>query len=102
MAKRSELDAKQTPHFVIPVRHGGCSPYRRLSPWHHITSYSLHKLTSNLGLLGRAWCFKYSAFTEKLPTRAFLVALEEDEEIEAQLSRGVNVRTPDLSVINFN
>lgn len=40
----------------------------------------------------RTWCFKYSAFTEKLPTRAFLVALEEDEEIEAQLSRGVNVR----------
>jgi hypothetical protein len=40
----------------------------------------------------RDWCFKYSSFTEKLPTRAFLVALEEDEEIEAQLSRGVNVR----------
>lgn len=41
----------------------------------------------------RTWCLKYSAFTEKLPTRAFLVALEEDEEIEAQLSQGVNVRT---------
>lgn len=42
----------------------------------------------------RTWCLKYSSFTEKLPTRAFLVALEEDEEIEAQLSQGVNVRSP--------
>lgn len=40
----------------------------------------------------REWCFKYSAFTEKLPTRAFLVPLDEDEEIEASLSQGVNVR----------
>jgi len=44
-------------------------------------------------LCRRTWCLKYSAFTEKLPTRAFLVALEEDEEIEAQLSQGVHVRT---------
>jgi hypothetical protein len=42
----------------------------------------------------REWCFKYSAFTEKLPTRAFLVPLDEDEEIEASLSQGVNVCLP--------
>lgn len=51
-----------------------------------------HMLVSAVLHTCREWCFKYSAFTEKLPTRAFLVPLDEDEEIEASLSQGVNVR----------
>jgi pyruvate carboxylase len=31
---------------------------------------------------------RYSKFTERLPTRAFLVPLEEDEEVEVELSKG--------------
>ena len=50
-----------------------------------------HMLVSTALHMRREWCFKYSAFTEKLPTRAFLVPLDEDEEIEASLSQGVNV-----------
>ena len=36
----------------------------------------------------RAWQLQYSQFTELLPTRAFLVPLEEDEELEVELSKG--------------
>lgn len=39
----------------------------------------------------RAWVVKYSRFTEVLPTRAFLVPLEEDEEIEVTLGKGQSV-----------
>ena len=34
---------------------------------------------------------KYSRFTEVLPTRAFLVPLDEDEEIEVRLGKGQTV-----------
>lgn len=49
----------------------------------------------------KTWCFQHSSFTEKLPTRAFLVALEEDEEIEAVLSQGVttNIKFKAISEI---
>ena len=36
----------------------------------------------------RAWQGKYSKFTEAIPTRAFLVALDEDEEVEVEISKG--------------
>lgn len=39
----------------------------------------------------RAWTLLNSEFTEKLPTRAFLVPLEEDEELEVELSKGNTV-----------
>lgn len=39
----------------------------------------------------RAWTLKYSGFTEVLPTRAFLVPLDEDEEIEVALGKGQSV-----------
>jgi len=39
----------------------------------------------------RAWLLKYSRFTEVLPTRAFLVPLDEDEEIEVVLGKGQSV-----------
>ncbi|KAK9814506.1 hypothetical protein WJX72_007023 [[Myrmecia] bisecta] len=39
----------------------------------------------------KAWVIKYSKFTEKLPTRAFLVPLEEDEEVEVELAKGNTV-----------
>jgi pyruvate carboxylase len=32
---------------------------------------------------------KYSSLIEKLPTRAFLAPLDEDEEIEVELAKGV-------------
>ena len=32
---------------------------------------------------------RYSQLVEKLPTRAFLAPLDEDEEIEVELARGV-------------
>ena len=32
---------------------------------------------------------KYSQLIEKLPTRAFLAPLDEDEEVEVELARGV-------------
>ncbi len=32
---------------------------------------------------------RYSQLIEKLPTRAFLAPLEEDEEVEVELARGV-------------
>ena len=36
----------------------------------------------------RGWQGRYSKFTEALPTRAFLVPLDEDEEVEAEISKG--------------
>ena len=39
----------------------------------------------------RAWLLKYSRYTEVLPTRAFLVPLDEDEEIEVSLGKGQSV-----------
>ena len=36
----------------------------------------------------RATQDRYSRFLEALPTRAFLVPLEEDEEVEVEVSRG--------------
>ena len=42
-------------------------------------------------MCGRAWTLKYSGFTEVLPTRAFLVPLDEDEEIEVALGKGQSV-----------
>ncbi len=39
----------------------------------------------------RAWLLKYSRYTEVLPTRAFLVPLDEDEEIEVVLGKGQSV-----------
>lgn len=36
----------------------------------------------------RAWQLENSEFTEKLPTRAFLVPLDEDEELTIELSKG--------------
>ena len=31
---------------------------------------------------------KYSKFTDAIPTRAFLVPLDEDEEVEVEISKG--------------
>ena len=39
-------------------------------------------------LLCRNWQGKYSKFTEAIPTRAFLVPLDEDEEVEVEISKG--------------
>ena len=36
----------------------------------------------------RAWQLEHSEFTEKLPTRAFLVPLDEDEELTIELAKG--------------
>ena len=36
----------------------------------------------------RGWQLENSEFTEKLPTRAFLVPLDEDEELTVELSKG--------------
>ena len=36
----------------------------------------------------RLWEQQYSKFTAMLPTRAFLVPMDEDEEIEVELSKG--------------
>jgi pyruvate carboxylase len=34
---------------------------------------------------------KYSSLVERLPTRAFLTPLSEDEEVEIELARGVGI-----------
>jgi len=39
----------------------------------------------------RAWTLLNSQFTEKLPTRAFLLPMEEDDELEVELSKGNTV-----------
>lgn len=36
----------------------------------------------------RSWQGKYSKFTEAIPTRAFLTPLDEDEEVEVEISKG--------------
>lgn len=37
---------------------------------------------------------KYSKFTDAIPTRAFLVPLDEDEEVEVEISKGniINIK----------
>lgn len=42
----------------------------------------------------RNWQAKYSKFTEALPTRAFLQPLDEDEEVEVEISKGniINIK----------
>jgi pyruvate carboxylase len=39
----------------------------------------------------KAWTLLNSQFTEKLPTRAFLLPMEEDDELEVELSKGNTV-----------
>ena len=36
----------------------------------------------------RNWQGKYSKYTEAIPTRAFLTPLDEDEEVEVEISKG--------------
>lgn len=45
-------------------------------------------------LLYRAWQARYSKFTEALPTRAFLQPLDEDEEVDVEISKGniINIK----------
>ncbi len=38
-----------------------------------------------------SFTLKYSDLIEKLPTRAFLAPMEEDEEVDFELARGVGV-----------
>ena len=42
----------------------------------------------------RAWQARYSKFTEALPTRAFLQPLDEDEELDVEISKGnvINIK----------
>ena len=42
----------------------------------------------------RKWQAQYSKFTEALPTRAFLQPLDEDEEVEVEISKGniINIK----------
>ena len=68
----------------------GISPKPSLLSTWLVSRYSL-----NCCLLAcRDWQAKYSKFTEALPTRAFLQALDEDEEVEVEISKGniINIK----------
>ena len=46
------------------------------------------------GVWCREWQARYSKFTDAIPTRAFLVPLDEDEEVEVEISKGniINIK----------
>ena len=74
----------------------GTSPYEAYLCTH--STCRAYYLSTNIGSalqLGvrccREWQLENSEFTEKLPTRAFLVPLDEDEELTVELSKGNSI-----------
>ena len=52
----------------------------------------------------QGWLGQYSKYTEMVPTRSFLTPLDEDEEIEVELSRGnaVSIKYKAMSELQPN